>query len=67
MPQFDIMKLDRQIKWLNDEAMALRRQPDQARWKQAKADMFDQVKDTIVQIRRDQQMQGAGGGQRLEG
>lgn len=61
----DIALLDRQIKFLQEQAVRLRSGYATAQWAQAQANMFDGIRETLRVIRQEQQMTGLGG-KRLE-
>lgn len=61
MLQADIDKLDRQIAFLRDEAKRLRETNPKAQWALNKANRFDEVGDTLVEMRRARQMTTVGG------
>lgn len=59
----DVPKLDRQIKFLNEQASRLdsmRAQPGN-QWATRNADMMRSIVETLVELRREHQMMGMGG------
>lgn len=57
----DIVKLDRDIKFLRDEAKSLRDRQGNAPWALTKSNRFDEIADQLVEVRRDKQMTGMDG------
>jgi hypothetical protein len=57
----DVVKLDRQIKFLTDQAVTLRRTQQGASWAMNRAAQFEEVAETLKEIRQEHQMTGVGG------
>ena len=57
----DVSRLDRDITFLRDEAKRLRNMEGPPQWALTKANRFDETADTLVMVRRDQQMTGMSG------
>jgi hypothetical protein len=60
----DVAALDKQMAFLADQSARLRKL--NARWAEGNAEKFDEIRDTLRQLRAEHQMTGIGG-RRLEG
>ena len=56
----DVTKLDEYVRFLRNESQRLRERGDGA-WADKKATTFDEIAETLRQLRQDKQMTGIGG------